>query len=434
MKPMTLAMRDEAAVWHPFTQMKTADLAIPIVRGEGVWLYDEQGEAYLDGIASWWMNSHGHGNKYIAEKIAEQARTLEHVIFANFTHPKAVELAERLLEILPDNQDKIFYSDNGSTSVEVGLKMCFQYWYNKGEQRTRLLAFEHSYHGDTFGAMSAGSRSAFSNPFSPFLFDVVFIDPPEAGMEEESLRQLQAEVDKGDVAGFIFEPLIQGAGGMRMHTPEALEPLLSYCNANGVITIADEVMVAWGKCGSYFATDFIQSVKPDIYCMSKGLTGGTMALGATSCTRAIYDAFYDDDTMKALFHGHSCTGNPIACACALASMDLFAKPETWDQVNMIMRQHEAFQQRLSAFEKTGENPGGVIEHIRQTGIVLAFDVVDTNPGYFSDLRSRIWHHFLDRKIILRPLGNTVYVLPPLVISSEELGVIYSAIEELVGGL
>ncbi|MCH2046447.1 MAG: adenosylmethionine--8-amino-7-oxononanoate transaminase, partial [Saprospiraceae bacterium] len=360
---------------------------------------------------------------YIAQRLKEQADTLEHVIFANFTHKPAIELAERLLAKLPENQSKFFFSDNGSTAIEIGLKMCFQYWHNIGQTRTKIIALEGAYHGDTFGAMSVGGRSAFSKPFLPFLFDVEFIKLPTEENKEESLAQLKAILAKEPVAGFIFEPLVQGAAGMRMYSAAVLEEMVALCKAEDVICIADEVMIGFGRTGNFFATDAL-TTKPDIHCMSKGLTGGTMALGGTTCTEEIFQAFWSDDMLKAFFHGHSCTGNPLACAVALASLDLMEREETWTNIRRIIERHELFQDRICNYD--------IVTNIRQTGVVIAFEIVTTEGNsYFNSLRDTIWNFFLERGLLLRPLGNTVYILPPYCITEEELTKVYEAIIELL---
>src|SRR6195952_4240501 len=322
---MGLSERDLDVIWHPYTQMKTALPHVPIVRGEGACLYDEDGKRYIDAVSSWWVNIHGHANKYIAQKVAEQLLQLEHVIFAGFTHPTAVELAERLLAVLPSNQKKAFYSDNGSTAIEVAIKMCLQYWHNQGKTRTKMLAFTNAYHGDTFGAMAVSGRSAFTAAFDSLLFEVEFIDVPNAD-NIESLKSLISNL-KSELACFIFEPLVQGAGGMLMYEAEHLNTLMAHCRKENILLIADEVFTGFGRTGKRFACDHVTE-QPDIMCFSKGLTGGTMALGLTTCTQIIFNAFLSDDRLKTLFHGHSFTANPVACAAALASMDLFLDPAT----------------------------------------------------------------------------------------------------------
>jgi len=423
---MNLSERDQQVVWHPFTQMKTAAPPIAIISGKGACLFDDNGNKYIDGISSWWTNTHGHSHPYIAQKIAEQASKLEHVIFADFTHEPAVELAERLLEKLPSEQARVFYTDNGSTAVEVGLKMCFQYWYNIEQPKTKIIAFKDAYHGDTFGAMSVGGRSQFSKPFAPFLFDVAFIDSPVKGKEAEVLEQFNQLAESGDIAGFIFEPLILGAGGMLMYSPEVLDQLFEICKKHNIVTIADEVMVGFYRTGKFFATDHCK-LKPDIYCLSKGLTGGTMALGVTTCNSKIYDAFYSDSKLKTLFHGHSFTANPIACATALASLDLFEKNETIANIKRIIKQHDKFTEKI--------NHHSNVKNVRKRGTVVAFDVVTgSETSYFNNIREVIWDFFISRHIILRPLGNTIYILPPYCTTDEELNEIYQTIFDFINSL
>lgn len=425
MQPIeTLSQRDARVLWHPFTQMKTAQLPIAIVRGEGARLYDEQGKMYIDGIASWWMNLHGHAHPYIAQRLAEQAATLEHVIFANFTHQPAVELAERLLAYLPDNQKRIFYSDNGSTAVEVAIKMCLQYWHNQGTPRRRFVAFADGYHGDTFGAMSVGARSVFNQPFERLLFEITHIDTPAAGREEAAIEQLERALKSGEIAGFIFEPLVQGAAGMQMHTAEGLDTMLALCKKYGVLCIADEVMTGFYKTGKFLATDACTNA-PDIICLSKGLTAGTMALGATSCTEAVFQAFWSDDRRKTFFHGHSCTANPLACVVGLASLDLLERPETQANLQRIITQQQQFVQRLGDFAHA-RNP-------RQMGVIAAFEWSPSDEGasYLHNQTGFIWEFFIQRGLILRPLGNTIYVLPPYCITESELEALHNGIFEFL---
>ncbi len=418
-----LQQRDLQSVWHPFTQMKLESNAIPIVKGEGVYLYDENGTKYIDGISSWWVNTHGHAHPYIAQKVFEQLNTLEHVIFAGFTHEPAVRLAERLLKLLPEKHSKIFYSDNGSTAVEVALKMAFQYWYNQGIEKYDIVAFQNSYHGDTFGAMSVSQRSAYTHPFSPNLFDVNFIETPVTGKEAIALQQLNNIIQHKKVAAFIFEPLVQGAEGMIMYEPEALDNLIALCKENNILCVADEVMTGFARTGRMFASDYLAH-KPDIICMSKGITGGTMALGATSCTEAIYQMFWSDDKLKTFFHGHSYTANPVACAAALASLDLFKQDETCNGIAMIRAMHEQFVAKLKTYNNVG-NP-------RSKGTIIAFEYLTSeDKSYFHSERDTIYEFFLSKNILLRPLGNTVYIMPPYCINEIELKTIYDAIEEFL---
>ncbi|SKB42374.1 adenosylmethionine--8-amino-7-oxononanoate transaminase [Daejeonella lutea] len=419
MATRSLAERDQAVIWHPYTQMQTAAAPIPIVRGDGVHLIAEDGTKYIDAVSSWWVNIHGHAHPYIAEKVAEQLRTLEHVIFAGFTHPTAVELAERLLDILPDNQKRVFYSDNGSTAVEVALKMCFQYWSNKGQPRTKVLAFHNSYHGDTFGAMAVSARSAFTKPFDQLLFDVEFIDLPNA----DNISRLREHIStfSFQFSAFIFEPLVQGAGGMNMYEAKYLDDLLAHCKTEGILTIADEVMTGFGRTGRLFASEHLTE-QPDLMCFSKGITGGTMALGLTTCTAKIYDAFLSDDKLKTLFHGHSFTANPVTCSAALASLDLLLMPETLANISRIEEQHKQFAARVSAHRK--------VRTIRQTGTILAMEwETGDSTSYFNTLRDQLYNFFLGEGILLRPLGNIIYIMAPYCITNDELEYIYKKIEQ-----
>ena len=415
--------RDNAVNWHPYTQMQTSNSPIPIVKGDGAWLIADDGSRYLDAISSWWVNLHGHNHPYIMEKLREQTSQLDHVIFSGFTHPKAVELSEELLKVLPEEHDKIFYSDNGSTAVEVGIKMVIQYNYNKDKNRDTFIALKDGYHGDTFGSMSSGGRGIFSTPFENHLFNVEHIDAPTVGNEEKSFEQLKQIISSKKVCGFIFEPLLQGAAGMVMYEPEILSKMIEYCKNHDVITISDEVSTGFGRTGKFFAADYLTQ-KPDIICMSKGLTGGVMALGATSTTNKIYNAFLSDDKSKMFLHGHSYTGNPLACTVALASLELLHKKDTWDNIEMIRQSHLQFIEE-------NKNKNQILD-IRNLGVILAITIKsDNNETYFNYLRDNIYDFFIERKIILRPLGNVIYIMPPYCISSEELQIVYNAIIELL---
>jgi adenosylmethionine-8-amino-7-oxononanoate aminotransferase len=416
---MNLVERDLKVIWHPYTQMKTALPPIPIVRGEGACLFDESGKKYIDAVSSWWVNIHGHAHPYIAKKVSEQLSKLEHVIFAGFTHEGAVELAERLLQILPGNQQKVFYSDNGSTAVEVAIKMCLQYWHNQGASRTKIIALKNAYHGDTFGAMAVSGRSAFTAAFDSLLFEVEFIDLPD----ESNIKNLKSQISdlKSATACFIFEPLVQGAGGMLMYEAKYLNELMAHCHKEGVLLIADEVFTGFGRTGKPFACDHVTE-QPDIMCFSKGLTGGTMALGLTTCTQQIYDAFLSDDRLKTLFHGHSFTANPVACSAALASLDLFMETSTTENIKRIETAHRQFALKIKDHPK--------IKTARQIGTILAMEwQTGNNTSYFNSLRDTLYRYFLEAGIILRPLGNIIYILPPYCITNEELTYIYSKIEQ-----
>ncbi len=420
----TLSQRDQRHIWHPYTQMQTAGEPIAIVSGKGAELTSDAGDTYVDAISSWWTNLHGHGHPHIAARIAHQAATLEQVIFAGFTHAPAVELAEKLLALLPDNQNRVFYSDNGSTANEVAIKMAMQYWYNLGEERHTIIAFRDSYHGDTFGAMSISSRSAFTLPFVDLLFRVEFVDVPVPGQEEETLNQLEGLLRRGNVASFIGEPLLLGTAGMMMYTAEVLDSIISLCHKYDTLVILDEVLTGFGRTGKMFASDYL-TAQPDIMCFSKGLTGGFLPMGITAATEVIYEAFLSDDKMKTFFHGHSYTANPLGCAAGLASLEVFKQENTLSKIAHIQARHDAFAERLVAHPQTSG--------IRVLGTVLAFEV-GGGTSYFHNLRDKMYDYFIQQGVLLRPLGNTVYILPPYCITDAQLDAVYAAIEGMLGEL
>lgn len=410
-----LVKRDRACIWHPFTQMQTARPPIAIVKAKGASLYAEDGSSYLDAISSWWVNLHGHAHPYIVKKIKEQADVLEHVIFADFTHIPAVELASRLLAILPGSMSKIFYSDNGSTAVETALKMALQYWHNQKIPKTQVICLRNSYHGDTFGAMSASGKNAFNRPFWKYLFGVESIDPPLKGQEESSLSQLQSLLDHAPSACFIFEPLVQGAGGMIIYPPEGLDRLIQCCKQRNVLTIADEVMTGFGRTGTLFACEKLQE-KPDFICLSKGLTGGFLPLGVTACTEEIFKAFLSEQLSDAFLHGHSYTANPLACSSALASLDLLLENECSQQREMINSCHQDFCNQWRTHPK--------LRRCECLGTLLALEYRTDSSSYFQSIRNRLYLYFLNQGILLRPLGNVLYILPPYCILKSELQFIY----------
>lgn len=423
-----LTSRDKKVIWHPYTQHKLFPESIGIVKAKGAYLFDENGKKYIDALSSWWTCIHGHSHPYIAKKVSSQVSKLEHVIFAGFTHEPAVELAERLLKKLPANQKRIFFSDNGSTAVEVSLKMSFQYWHNKGIPTTKVIAFKNAYHGDTFGAMSVSERGAFTKPFAPNLFDVIFIDAPVKGKEKEAIEQLLSHISrhKSHISSFIFEPLVQGVAGMVIHEAKALDEMIRICRENTIFTIADEVFTGFGRTGKFFASDYL-SEKPDMLCLSKGLTGGTMAMGVTSCTQEIFNAFLSEDRMKTFFHGHSFTANPVACCASLASMDLMEKKETGKHIRMIEKKHKTFKKKIQGNK--------AIKEIRGIGVILAIELQsDNQTSYFNPVRDRANNFFLDKGILLRPLGNVIYLVPPYCISDRDLDYIYDSIEEFMNTL
>lgn len=412
---MNLVQRDKACIWHPFTPQKNQLPPIPIVQAKGSLLFDEAGTSYIDAISSWWVTLHGHAHPAIAQKIYEQASTLEQVIFAGFTHEPAVALAEKLLQVLPPGFSKIFYSDNGSTSTEVSLKMALQYWWNKKgiSTRNKILAFKNAYHGDTFGAMSMSGRSVFTLAFQELFFEVIFIDTPTAN----NLEDIFATIDQhaASIAAFIFEPLVQGAGGMKMYEAKYLDVILQKTRQHQVINIADEVMTGFYRTGKFFASTFLKEC-PDIICMSKGLTGGTMALGATACVQKIHDAYISENPQHTFFHGHSFTANPIACSAALASMELLQDTACLQKIEWLCKSVAV----LAIGLQTNQNKFSVpIKNIRATGTILAFEIDEGENVYLNALSPRITQSALKAGIYLRPLGNTVYIMPPYCLQENE---------------
>jgi len=418
---MNLTERDKLYNWHPYTQHKTAAGFPAIVKGEGALLWDENGNEYIDAIASWWVNPYGHSNKTIADAIYKQLTTLEHVLFGGFTHDKAVLLAENLMVILPENQKKIFYSDNGSTAVEVALKGALQYFYNKGIKKTKIIAFEDAFHGDTFGAMASSGISFFTEAFKGSLLEVVRIPVPTLGNEGKSIQALKDLVTTNEYAAFIFEPLVQGAAGMVMYPPEVLNEMIAICNQNNVFTIADEVMTGFGKTGKFFAVDYLVN-KPDMMCLSKALTGGTIPMAITTFTQEVFDGFYDDDTNKALFHGHTFTANPTACAAALASIDLLLTSEMQQNILRINQSHQDFEQKIKSHPK--------ITTTRVLGVIFALEIkTESQESYYGAMRNKLYNFFIENGVILRPVGNIVYILPPYIITQEQLEKVYAIVEK-----
>jgi len=416
----TLTDRDNQVIWHPYTQHKRKMPPIPVVRGKGTLLWDEKGNHYIDAISSWWVTLHGHAHPYIAEKIYQQALQLEQVIFTGFTHEPAVSLAERLLPLLPGAFSRVFYSDNGSTAVEVAIKMAIQYWKNKGDDRKKILALRNSYHGDTFGSMSVSERSLFTAAFQDYLFEPVFIDAPDRENIGE-LKELLRRHGSG-IACFIYEPLLQGAGGMHMYEAALLDELLGVAKEMDILLVADEVLTGFGRTGQLFAGNHLRHTA-DIICLSKGLTGGTMALGATAATEKVFEAFLSDDRRKTLFHGHSFTANPLACAAALASLDLLLATACTDRIRSINMQHAAFAEKIKAYD--------IVRDVRILGTVVAFELSKGEDGYINPAGLDLTQQAMEEGIYLRPLGNTVYILPPYCITSDELEKVYDLLERYI---
>lgn len=415
--------RDAQVLWHPFTQHLVDPESIGIVRAKGALLFDEDGKTYIDAIASWWVNLHGHGHAYLAKKISEQARSLEHVIFAGFTHPPAVRLAERLLTKMPSHFEKVFLSDNGSTAVEVAIKMALQYFHNLGQtKRRKILALEGAYHGDTFGAMSLGSPSSFNAPFQDMLFEVEFLPSPQD--PTACIAAMEACLQNADAyAAFIFEPLVQGASGMQFYAAQTLDTLQALAKAKGLLCIADEIMTGFGRLGTWFAMDQLQ-IKPDLLCLSKGLTGGMMAMGATICSQAMYEAYLSEDRRKTFFHSHSFSGNPLACAAANASLDLLEQPLVWERIAKLERAHLAWAKSMQNHPR--------LRNLRVKGSLLAFEIASNEKNdYLDPIRDQVYQFCLEQGVLIRPLGNTIYLLPPYVITRKELKKIYDCLEQFL---
>jgi adenosylmethionine-8-amino-7-oxononanoate aminotransferase len=436
---MSLIDRDRAVVWHPYTQMKTQRPPLPIVRGEGVYLYTEDGRRLLDGISSWWVNIHGHSHPRINQAIADQAERLEHVIFAGATHQPAVDLAERLIGVLPPGLTRVFYSDNGSTAVEVAVKLAVQFWRNQGRTRQRIVTLHHAYHGDTAGAMSVSEDSVFTRPFAPLMFPVDRVHPPycyrcPVGLTRDrcridcldGLEQLLATRGE-DVAAVLVEPMLQGAGGMIMWPAEFLAGVRRLCRQHSVLLIADEVLTGFGRTGRLFACEHAP-VTPDIICLSKALTAGYLPLAVTAVTDRIYDAFLGDDHSRTFFHGHSFTANPLACAAAVASFDLLFENNGLSRVA-----------RLEAQLKAGLSPLGrlpLVGDVRVLGGVAALELVSNKQtrdagGYLDGIGPRLSAAFLKRGLLLRPLGHVLYVMPPYVITDDEVDWVIAQIGQVL---
>ncbi len=422
---MNLTQKDNLYIWHPYTHQKDRLPAIPVVKGKKALLYDDQGNTYIDGVSSWWVNIHGHGNKFIAKKVYKQSKKLQQVIFAGFTHVPAVKLAEKLVKVLPGDFSKIFYSDNGSTATEVAIKMALQYWVNQNvPERNKILAFHHSYHGDTFGAMSISERGTYTVAFRDKLFEVIFIETP--GESNAEIITATIEKYKNQIACFIYEPLLQGAGGMKMYEPEKLNKLLSALKKEEIICIADEVLTGFYRTGKFFAGDYLLE-KADIICLSKALTGGTMALGVTACTKKIYETFVSDDKTKTLFHGHSFTANPLACTASLASLGLLQEKKCKRKIDKIVLSQKAFAGKMEIFQEKK-----IIKNLRHLGTIIAFEVITSEvDGYLHNISANFTKFCMERGVYLRSLGNTIYIMPPYCIKQKELNKIYVVIEEFL---
>lgn len=431
---------DRSYLWHPYTQMKTAPLPVPIARGKGVYLFTPEGRPILDGISSWWVNIHGHSHPHLNAALARQSMQLEHVMFAGFTHRPAVVLAEHLIQILPPGLKRIFYSDNGSTAVEVAMKMAMQFWRNQGQDKRRtFIVLDHAYHGDTVGAMSASADSAFTESFKPMLFPVARAYAPycfrcPVGLEPtvcstQCLTSLESilSAQKDTIAAVLVEPMLQAAGGMIVWPKMFLQGVRRLCDRFGTLMIADEVLTGFGRTGRMFACEH-GGVSPDLICLSKALTGGYLPLGVTAATETIYEAFLSDDRRKTFFHGHSFTANPLACSVAIASLELFHKEESLVRVRVL---EDIFRSRMASLQS---HP--YVGDVRVLGSVIALELVRDKRtretgGYLDRIGPQLTRVFLDRGLLLRPLGNVLYFMPPYVIRDDEAHWALDQIEDIL---
>ncbi|AOR81224.1 adenosylmethionine--8-amino-7-oxononanoate transaminase [Novosphingobium resinovorum] len=414
-------MKSMSPVWHPFTQHALQPEAVLIAGGEGAWLEAADGRRIFDAISSWWVVTHGHRHPHIVQAIKDQVDRLDQVVFAGFTHEPAEKLARHLIRIAPPALEYVFFSDSGSTSVEVALKMALGFWRHQGESRSRILALEGAYHGDTVGGMSVGERGVFNAPYDPLLFDVERLPFPSVGREQATLDALNAACRKGAIAAFIVEPLILGAGGMLIYPPWVLAEMKRNCEAHGVLFIADEVMTGWGRTGTLFACEQA-SVAPDIACYSKGLTGGSLPLAVTLCRADIFDAHYSTDRTRTFFHSSSYTANPIACAAALANLEIWEREPVMERIAGVTAFHT---KGLDGFRDDRR-----FANVRQIGTIAALDIAATDAGYMADIGPRLYRGFLARGVLVRPLGNTIYIMPPYCSTAGELDLVYDAIGEI----
>lgn len=416
---MTLQERDKKYLWHPLTQHKLHPNHLAITKAKGALLFDDNGNEYIDAIASWYTCMYGHCNDYITSKVYAQMQQLDHVVFAGFTHEPAIKLSEELIRILPKNQEKLFFSDNGSTSIDIAIKMALQYHFNQGEKRGKIIALEDGFHGDTFGAMSVSGLSVYNGPFKDFFIDVERISAPTKENFEEVKKKFTKLITENNVAAFIYEPLVQGAAAMKMFDGNLLDKLLAVAKQHNVLCIADEVMTGFGKTGKNFASEHLVNL-PDIICLSKSLTAGLVPMAITSATQKVYDAFLSDDIGNGFFHGHTYSANPTSCSAALAAIELLNSKEIQQSITRITKSHAAFDNKITDHPK--------IKETRQLGVIYALDL-NVEMDRYGDLRYKLFSFFMENGVCLRPLGNTIYILAPYVITNEQLQKVYQTIEE-----
>lgn len=413
-------MTNKTPVWHPFTQHGVEPQMPLVTRTEGAYLYTADGNKIIDAISSWWVITHGHRYPKIVDAIIETTQTLDQVIFAGFTHQPAEDLATALVEMAPKGLTRVFYSDSGSTAVEVALKMALGHFKHLGEPRSRLIVMEHSYHGDTIGTMSVGERGVFNSPYAPLLFDVDTIPFPHAGKEKVTLDALEALTKSRHAAALIVEPLVLGAGGMLIYPAWVLAEMRRITTQNGTLLIADEVMTGWGRTGTMFACEQAD-ITPDILCTSKGITGGLLPLAATLASEAIYQSHYSTDRARTFFHSSSYTANPIACAAALANVKIWRDEPVMARTTALAAEHKS---QLKRFENNSH-----YENIRTCGTIAALDLRVPTTGYLADVGPKMRAFFMSRGILIRPLGNVLYLMPPYCVTPDELTRIYDTIEE-----
>ncbi|MFT4078384.1 adenosylmethionine--8-amino-7-oxononanoate transaminase [Rhodomicrobium sp.] len=413
-------MTSQSPIWHPFTQHALQPVMTKIARSEGAWLEAADGRRIYDGIASWWVITHGHNHPPIVEAIRAQAGVLDQLIFAGFTHEPAEEVARGLVEIAPEGLERVFFSDSGSTSVEVALKMALGYFVHRGEKRTRIVALEHAYHGDTIGCMSVGARGVFNDPYGPLLFEVERIPYPAPGREQVAFDAFEAACRRDPPAAIIVEPLILGSGGMLFYTPDALRELHHIARRYGVLFIADEVMTGFGRTGTLFACEQA-GIAPDIMCLAKGLTGGVIPLAVTLATQEIFEAHYSPDRARMFFHSSSFTANPIACAAAAANLRVWREEPVRDRIASLVAAQAERVARLAGHRGFTD--------ARSLGTIAAMDLRVKDAGYLAGIAPKLMDFFLSRGLMLRPLGNTVYIMPPYCTTPSELDAVYAAIEE-----
>lgn len=407
-------------VWHPFTQHGVEPVPTQVRRARGAWIETADNRRLFDAISSWWVITHGHRHPKIVDAIKEQADRMDQVIFAGLSHEPADRLGEKLVELAPEGLDHVFYSDSGSTAVEVALKMALGYWHNTGHPRTRIAALDHSYHGDTIGTMSPGERGIFNASYQPLLFDVVRIPFPFPGKEEETFAALRAAGQEDPLAALIVEPLVAGAGGMLMYSPDALREMCQVVRRDGTLFIADEVMTGWGRTGTLFACEQA-AVTPDILCTAKGLTGGSVPLAATLSTAAIFDAHVSEDRAKTFFHSSSFTANPICCAAAQANIEIWESEPVEERITALTDMQRAGLASLQGAPHFSNH--------RQVGTIAAFDLTVPDGGYLAEAGLRLRTYFLEHGILARPLGNTIYVMPPYCTRPDELEQAYRVIRD-----